>query len=349
MKNGKTVFIVGAGASKELGLPLGEDLKTKVSKICDIRFGDGYSLDAGDHNIVNTLKKMRFRKTGEHDGSINPYLYAGWKIRNNMPLSISIDNFMDAHSDDPDIIEFGKLAIAAAMLDAERACPLNDNDVDRHFGMDFSKMSKVWHLKLTQMLTQGAKVSEVPKIISKISFISFNYDRCIAQFLMKSLSSYFSIDESETADLLAELKILHPYGSLGELPWQEGVLKTTFGSESYGDHLIEISKNIKTFTEQIESEDTLDAIKSEIESADTIVFLGFGFHKQNLELIEPREICNIKSVLGTCSGISDSDREIIANEIARDFLSGRKFPIIFRSDLHCFNLFNEYWRTLSNA
>ncbi len=33
MRNGKTVFIVGAGASKELELPLGDDLKNKVEEM----------------------------------------------------------------------------------------------------------------------------------------------------------------------------------------------------------------------------------------------------------------------------------------------------------------------------
>lgn len=34
----KTVFVIGAGASKEANLPTGEELKSSISSFLDIRF-----------------------------------------------------------------------------------------------------------------------------------------------------------------------------------------------------------------------------------------------------------------------------------------------------------------------
>ena len=47
----KKLFIVGAGASSETELPLGETLKVKITELLDIKYS-AYTQKSGDHKIV---------------------------------------------------------------------------------------------------------------------------------------------------------------------------------------------------------------------------------------------------------------------------------------------------------
>jgi hypothetical protein len=97
--NKKTVFVLGAGASKELRLPTGDELKTSIAKDLDIRFEHFSSKVSGSDEITEAFRVLAKAEPAQRD--INSYLHASWRIRDAMPQAISIDNFLDAHSDDP--------------------------------------------------------------------------------------------------------------------------------------------------------------------------------------------------------------------------------------------------------
>ena len=59
----KTVFVIGAGASSEVNLPTGYELKEKISKLLDIRF-DWYKQISGDRTITDSLRE--FTKDANH-------------------------------------------------------------------------------------------------------------------------------------------------------------------------------------------------------------------------------------------------------------------------------------------
>src|SRR5690606_26695494 len=129
--------------------------------------------------------------------------------------------------------------------------------------------------------------------------IIFNYDRCIEQYLENALQIYFAISLSEAQSLLRKLKTFHPYGSVGKFSWQikgEGVKPIRFGAELSPSELVGVAGGIKTFTERLEDEDIVTAIKNEVATSEVIVFLGFAFHDQNLDLIAPVGDINLKNV-----------------------------------------------------
>src|SRR2546430_729177 len=98
MFKSKTVFIVGAGASQEAGLPTGAQLKDIIAEKLNLTYKlgiDPTSPDTGDRAIAWALVE-HVRKIGNND--INPYLFEAWKIRDAMPQAISIDNYIDAHN-----------------------------------------------------------------------------------------------------------------------------------------------------------------------------------------------------------------------------------------------------------
>jgi len=339
-----TILILGAGASNEVGVPVGSELKTKIAKLLDIRYEHGFRQTSGSREI-DAAFRQKVKDGGE---SINPYLHAGWNIRDAMPQAISIDNFLDAHAGDLYIETAGKLGITKAILDAERKSmlwvpPHSDPNM-----VNFGQLQDSWFIKFFQLLTENCRASDVPERLSKVTIISFNYDRCIAQYLYFALQNYFVIDKHQVADYLTNLEIFYPYGKVGSLPWQnEGENSTEFGGELSDQRLLDISSQIRTFTEGTNPETSeIETMRQRIINSKQIIFLGFAYHRLNMELLKFEQGANAPvSVYGTAFGISHPDSEVIKGEI-KNLL--RMFgDVQIRNDLRCGPLFSEYWRSMS--
>ncbi|MDA0780895.1 MAG: hypothetical protein O2970_00120 [Proteobacteria bacterium] len=345
MFRSKTVFILGAGASEEVGLPIGETLKNKISQKIDIRFGGtGYQQDSGDYQITQALRQYVKLPDGRN-GDINPYLHAAWKLRDALTQGISIDNVLDAYRDDKLSEMCGKLGIVRSILEAERSSKIFYNTSERQ-KIDFDQLKNTWFAGFVKILTENISQNEIDGIFDNVSILSFNYDRCIEHYLYESLQNYYSLEPNVASQLMQNLKIFHPYGSVGKLPWQESNTKqqVPFGAER--SDILNLSEQIKTFNERTHEIENISEIQSVVQEAEIIVFLGFAFHRQNLELIKPDNKCNAKKIFATAYGISKSDCEVIHNELY-EALQLKETRIEFRNDLKCGALFNEYWRSLT--
>ena len=108
------VLILGAGASCEYGLPLGDDLKAKVATNVRFRFGGPFrDLSEGSRQLLEVLKAVHRERVGE-------YTVAGNKLADLCPPHKSIDEVLHYRSDYPELVEVGKLAIAECILSGER-------------------------------------------------------------------------------------------------------------------------------------------------------------------------------------------------------------------------------------
>jgi hypothetical protein len=180
--NRSNVIVVGAGASKEFGLPVGAELKSIISEKLDIRYDDwGSRVVMGDRAIADTLRKI-----SSEEISLNDYQRAGWIIRDNMDLAPSIDNYLDTHSGNEALVKVGKLAICSAILDAEKQSLLAGSQNDYgNFSLNFSHIKETWLGKLFTILVSGRNFEGFLEALKSIKFISFNYDRCIQNFFTK--------------------------------------------------------------------------------------------------------------------------------------------------------------------
>ena len=191
------------------------------------------------------------------------------------------------------------------------------------------------------------------KAFENVSFITFNYDRCIEHFLWVALKTYYVMSDEEIVAILSQIPIFHPYGQVGRLNWQNGrAMNTPFGGvETFsGEQLLEIASQIKTFTERVEDDAMLLAMRKQVEEAETIVFLGFGYLDLNLRLIAPTKRSNADRVCGTAYNMSEPDRETVENDVIGWLKSnGAAVNIRLRSDLKCVGLFNEFWRSIPRS
>lgn len=339
MFNRKTVFIVGAGGSREVGLPMGEELKSQIAGLVNIKFEYGHTQKTGSHKITAALNFF-CQQRGERD--INPYLGAGRAIASAMPQAISIDNFLHTHADDERILLMGKLGIVSSILDAERASSIYCTSEDR---LRFTNIAPSWHHTFTQMLLENVQKPQLENIFDDIAFITFNYDRCIEHYLSHAIANYSLLDLRASQEIVDRLTIIHPYGRVGWLPWQNGETNgIDFGLEIHASQMIEVANQIRVFTERVEEETTVDAMRQLIAEAELVVFLGFSYGSMNLELLNITEKQVPIQIIGTSYNISEPNVKSIRGDL--DNLMGPKQVGTELVSMTCDDLLKAYWRPI---
>lgn len=317
MIKSKTVFVIGAGASADFGLPVGDGLKTLLIAKLAIEFEEyGRSLRRGDETVVEALR-LKSRVLGDPLGNVNRFLPSARSIAANMPLALSIDNYLNDHSDDIDAIIAAKLAITISIIEAERKSVLH---IDRRHSdvIDFSKTTNSWLAAFFQIAQERVHKNDVRQIFDNISFVCFNYDRCIEQYLYYVLQQYYRINSSEAEEIIRRLSIVHPYGMIGNLPWLNHTNSAEFGEHLHASKLSSISDSIRTFTESVD-DGIKEAIKKVLKDSLRIVFLGFGYHQQNIDLLTVEEGNNIKELLGTAYKIPSAERVYVDKSLYKAF------------------------------
>src|SRR5262249_4425534 len=159
---------------------------------------------------------------------------------------------------------FGKAAIVKAILEGERGSKLaivRDNDGRESFRPE--KLANTWFLKFMYMLGRGIPKAEIKKLFANVSFIIFNYDRCVEDFLYHGLQKLYGIQEDEAAELVGSLNVIHPFGQVGAyLPIGRSV---PFGTSSANYRAL--ADGIKTYTEQLGAKELKTRITVELQRA----------------------------------------------------------------------------------
>ncbi len=351
-QNYSLVIVAGAGASKEAGFPTGYELKDRIATALKTRLEGIYQqMICENHLIEKALSQICQKQADLQQPNINSYHSACTSITNAMPLAPSIDNFIDAHRLDPKITICGKLGIAYCILSAESESIMRVNNQNINNTINFQELEETWYNSLFHLIVDGCQLEDIPNRLSRIAIITFNYDRCIEHYLHHSLRRYYpQIEPEQATKWLESLKIYHPYGYLGSLPWTNQNFDTvSFGEIPNTDQLISIASRLKTFTEGTDDKHSdIIEIRSTIRSAERVVFLGFAFGEQNLELLyggnKPTTALNTP-VYATAHGLSENNIQVIKNKLHD--ISGHQPPYIhIRYDLTCVNLLREYGRSL---
>jgi hypothetical protein len=203
-------------------------------------------------------------------------------------------------------------------------------------------------------LTENCQKNELTERFKSLTLIVFNYDRCIEHFIYHALQEYYNISADESAELVKNINIYHPYGKVGNLPWENSDRKIAFGAEPNHQQLLELSQKIKTFTEGTDpAESEIIAIRNHMSLANKVVFLGFAFHKLNMALITPTSFDHTNSTLkcfATAYGVSDSDKAVIEGQIKGLYQSNASYQNEIKvnmANLTCGKFFADYSRSLS--
>lgn len=338
----KTILVIGAGASYEFGLPLGSQLISQVSDALDFRWEFGHKpIGKGDGYVLEALGRLAKNKGIER----NEYTRALGKLRSGVQGFLSIDNYLHSHSDDTLLVEAGKIAIARSILAAEAKSVLYlDSRQDGR--LSFDKISNTWLHPFIRLLNANVKVRDVDNIFNNLAIICFNYDRCLEHALYEFLQISFAITAEKAAECMRQLPIVHPYGVVGPLPWQSNNKSVPFGDYKRND-LETLSENIFLFTEQKNDADFNLFIDRHVPGAQKMMFLGFGYYRQNMDLIA-RELNDVVQIVGTAKGLSNADKKAVTDDIRNRYLV-QKGPILNATleDMTCVEMMNAYSRFLA--
>lgn len=307
----RTLFVVGAGASAEVGLPVGTELAKIIGNKLDIRFDD-----FGQRHIGSGDKDLFGQFHQQYRDEINEYQKACWLIRDGILLSNSIDDFLDVHGNNERVRRVGKASIVKAILEAERSSTLYFDTTNPHNKLNLGPIADTWFTKLMRMLGRGLPLEQVELVFDNIAFIVFNYDRCIEHFLFYALRQLYSISDQRAAEIMGKLRIIHPYGTIGGLPFMDSApISFGGGGERLREPYLALSDRIRTYTEQIKDASEVEEIREQVSTAGSIVFLGFAFHDQNLDLLRPKTSQAARNIWGTAYGMSDSDIAVIQQQL----------------------------------
>jgi hypothetical protein len=240
-----------------------------------------------------------------------------------------------------------------AFLVGERVCAVFVHPRRDRRCPDFKALSATWHNSFMQLLTENCRLDDVADRFKKLVLVVFNYDRCIEHYLYHALQEFYGVPDSTAATLLKELTIYHPYGKVGELPWaQRGPTTVDFGGRAGGKHLLDLARQIKTFTEGTDPQSSdIRQIRKHYLDSSVVLFLGFAYHKLNLSVLQSKRGHKQPDQVryyGTAKGMSKSDCEIVKEELVA-MAGARPEFVALRNDLTCHEFFQEYWRSLSLA
>lgn len=347
----RTVYIVGAGASYEAGLPTGKELKMEIARILNMKNDYGETI-SGDGDIRKAIQFHAVRIDSSHS-LYQKYLSECLHISVNMPLAISIDNFIDSQKGNEILALCGKLAIIKSILTAEKRSKVNFFNPNQPRKINFSVLEGTWYLSFFKTLTEQLSIHDLKERFKKVTLIIFNYDRCLEHFLYFALMSYYRISDKEAAEIIENLTIIHPYGVVGYLDWQNknnGSVNIDFGGELHYMQLIKYASEIRTFTEGAHS-DYMPQLKQNMQNAERLIFLGFAFHHLNMELIGSEEgdggyenQVNI-DCYATTYEMSKSDQDLVKKSILHLYKDTQKVKIYIENTT-CNRLFLDYSRSL---
>jgi hypothetical protein len=216
MRSPQTLFVIGAGASREVDMPTGRQLIDIIAKKLDYQLVNGSRRQGcGDDDILDIFQQHTQTREG-----IESYFQAAWRVRDGIIYSKSIDAFMDIHKDDAKVQLCGKLAIVKSILEAEQGSYLY---IEKEGGAfhDLEKLKSTWFFDFARNINDGVRKTEISRIFEKVSFIIFNYDRCFEHFMFNALQRLYGIDADAAASAMKTLRIIHPYGTIADLLWQD--------------------------------------------------------------------------------------------------------------------------------
>lgn len=281
-----TVLVLGAGSNVDYGFPLGNDLSLNI---CSQIKKNG--------DILNVLEVMGYERE-----EVNSF----GKALNDCGLS-TIDAFLANQSKrNPRYVEIGKAAISMNILQKEVHAQLFDSPPGEH-----------WYQHLFDRL--NCDITEFGE--HQLSIITFNYDRSLEYFLHTALSNNFSnVGDEVIAENLNRIPIIHFYGSLGKLEWQNYDLPVMpYQSlkkgitEDIARSIGETAHSNQIIGERLFEKNQRDSHKL-LRNAKHIYFLGFGFHPENVRVLMPSEF-RIKGLRGTAKNMLASTKKEMSQQL----------------------------------
>ena len=282
-----TTFVVGAGASKPYGLPVGSKLHEEAtsvtiqSDVFDLLVASGFS----PNKLLGFLKDLKAHPAN------------------------SIDDFLRTRQDADVVMQIGKSLIACLMGRAiQRTGRAKSGD---------------WLGYVVDRMLADAATWEEFCYGNRVKFVTFNFDSLIEQRLSDDLRKVWANASLERIPIIhAHGRLPDPppvrptagfRASQGDHINPKWIYWTKDAAET-----------VSVVLEQI-GEETLSSIHEAIRSATVVCFVGFGYAKHNLEKLDVSKTLERHpppEVFGSAYGLDDGEQERV-----RQRMPGRKIEL----------------------
>lgn len=329
-----TAFVIGAGASRDFGFPVGGALAADIAQVFNLNF-DYQTLVSGSLPIYEAVKRAIPSLDNQSAFDLCH------RIRRGLTHYDSIDDYVEAANDDQ-VAVAAKIAIFDIIGRAERNSTLAGLGSPKS-SAHVENLRTSWPAQLLRLALRGVRHSDISSLFENISVVSFNYDRALEHYLYWGLRDLGFSDEV-SAQAMNSLEVFHPYGTLGPLPWQAPARAAV----PFGIEHVDLAKTyglIRTYSEQQEERRELHKIEGVVQNAETVVFLGFGFHKQNIDLLSgPSDASEPQTVFTTAYGVSNSQRRAFE---ARIRSAVHREAVIHMDDATCDDFFSRHGQEIA--
>jgi len=208
----------------------------------------------------------------------------------------SVDAFLGTERDDAAL---GKYLLARVLKSCERTDLL------------FPPHDSGWYQQLLNALLGPDACA--PFAPSRLGVITFNYDRSLEAYLFEVLLNRFRMDVDAATVALRTVPIVHVHGVLGEFP------SVPYSPTCDTAELLQISRCIRVIHELDDEPGGFCNAQFEeahqmLRVAKRIIFLGFGYHDENLRRLRffsPAN-CADKEITGTSTGIDGTAWQAVA-------------------------------------
>lgn len=241
----QTVFVLGAGASFPYGFPTGEGL---VNSIISLAITDRTHDAFLDNGCTERDVKRFAQDLADSDAP-------------------SVDAFLEHR---PDFLKIGKLAISLSLIPKELDVTLTRNYRQTHARGKMCWYHYLWNSMAAQKDEFGS---------NQVSFVTMNYDRSLERYFFLRLRAkhQYSTDD-ECFNELHKIRFVHVYGSLGD----EQFVQDPFNRETPSSEDVQRSSDrLRIIHEETTEAPYLTEAIELLRYAETICFLGYGFHRLN--------------------------------------------------------------------
>ncbi len=284
----QTVLVLGAGASVPYGFPTGDGLIDFI--ITQTQKSFLFYLFQDDFPISHMRSFKRFgRELKEFD-------------------PISIDSFLTEHVSDQELKEVGKSLISYSIIKHQEPTAFF-----RKYQTNAVKDN--WYKFLFDTILNNSTADELLNGILKLNIITFNYDLSLEYYLHSRILKSGKFNSPSDAEAFFQKllsNIIHVYGSIYPYREEPSLLIGSNPDSIYSgisryairaNHTLfleaeRLATNIRVIGEdRVRDENTKSQIRNLLSQAQSIYFLGFGFHEDNIRLLDiPNSTKNTLSV-----------------------------------------------------
>ena len=280
----QTVFVLGAGASRPYGFPTGDEIANRI--LDELRHG---------HNTLLT-ELAQYDCDADRTGEF----FAAFRNSGHF----SLDAFIQHRTEFRDI---AKILMASWLM--------RNEDEETLIG---APAEEDWYRALFAKMTMRKEADAVRG--NQLAVVTFNFDRSFERRLFLALKATYNRPDEETADLARTIPVLHIHGQLGMPGWADASGRHYRRSKDLFD-VRRCAGMIRLIDDEIDKS-VLATANGYLERAETVCFIGFSFHPDNLDRLQGQSLAN-KTLHGTCKGMPQAEQERVYryfNSTQRDYL-----------------------------